>query len=197
MSRFIESICIKDGIIRNPEYHRERMNRSRFKFLGIEEEIDLDKLILSKKIPDSSKYKCRIVYGIEIESVEFILYQTKSIRSVRLIEGNNMEYTYKFLDRKSFELLTDSVTEDEILIIKNGLITDTSFSNIVFFDGKNRVTPTTYLLNGTMRQSLLKSGKIKEERITPNDLKRFISFQLINAMLDLDESPELDISMIV
>lgn len=196
MSRFIESICIKDGLIRNLAYHQERMNRSRFKFLGIEEEFELEKLIHSKNFPDSGKYKCRIIYGNEIESVEFIPYQTKNIQSVRLIESN-MEYPHKFLDRKSFELLTDSVTEDEILIVNKGFITDTSFSNIVFFDGKNRITPTTFLLNGTMRQSLLDSGKIKEEKITPDDLKRFVSFQLINAMLNLEETPELDISILV
>jgi len=196
MSRFIESICIMDGKIRNLEFHRERMNRSRYKFLGVEKEIDLEKLILSHTFPPNGKYKCRMVYGAELESVEFIPYRIKTIRSVKLKENDEIEYPYKFLDRKAFELLSDSVMQDEILIVKNGRVTDTSFSNIVFFDGKNWITPASYLLNGTMRQSLLKSGKITEEETNPEDLNRFISFKFINAMMDLEESPELDISVI-
>ncbi len=196
MFRFIESICIIDGQIRNLDFHQARMNRARYKLLGLIDEFDLEKLILSHKIPQAGKYKCRMVYSDEIESFELIPYKIRSINSIRLIENNEIEYNHKFFDRAAFELLTDSVTEDEILIVRKGQITDTSYSNIVFFDGENQITPATYLLNGTMRQSLLKSGKITEEEINPKDLNRFISFKLINAMMDLEESPELDISII-
>lgn len=196
MSQFIESICIMNGKARNLEFHQKRMNRSRYKILGLDDEINLAKLILSNKIPTDGKYKCRIVYDEKIESLEFIPYKIKSVNSVKLIENNQIEYPYKFLDRSAFELIKDSVTEDEILIIKKGQITDTSYSNIVFFDGENWITPTSNLLNGTMRQALLKQGKVVEEEVNPKDLNRFISFKLINAMMDLEESPELDISII-
>ncbi|MFA7686596.1 MAG: aminotransferase class IV [Moheibacter sp.] len=196
MSRFIESICIIDGKIRQPGLHQHRMNRSRYKILGITEAIDLEENIFSNLAPQIGKYKCRIVYGAEIESVEFIPYQIRPIKSIRLVENNAIEYPYKYSDRKAFELLSDNIAEDEILVVRNGQITDTSFSNIVFFDGKKKVTPRGFLLNGTMRQSLLESGKITEDAIGPADLKRFHSFQLINAMMDLEESPELDISVI-
>ena len=196
MYRFIESICIIDGTIRNLEFHQKRMRRSRYKFLGIDTEPGLEKIIFSNKIPAEGRYKCRIVYGSEIESVEFVPYRIKPIHSIRLIENNQIEYPHKFLDRKPFELLLDSITEDEILIVRKGQVTDTSFSNILFFDGENWITPSSYLLNGTMRQSLLKSGEITEEEVNPKDLNRFISCKLINAMMDPDESPELDISVI-
>lgn len=196
MSRFIESICIINGKARNLKFHQKRMNRSRYKILGLDDEINLAKLILSHKIPIDGKYKCRIVYDEKIESLEFIPYKIKSVNSVKLIENNQIEYPYKFLDRSAFELIKDSVTEDEILIVKKGQITDTSYSNIVFFDGENWITPTSNLLNGTMRQALLKQGSVVEEEVNPKDLNRFISFKLINAMMDLEESPELDISII-
>jgi 4-amino-4-deoxychorismate lyase len=85
---------------------------------------------------------------------------------------------------------------DEILIIKNGFVTDTSFSNIVFFDGIKWITPSTYLLNGTQRQQLLQQGAIIEEEIRPSDLKHFRFAKLINAMLDLETSPSIDILII-
>lgn len=196
MSRFIESICITDGEIRNLAFHQARMNRARYKILGIDEEINLEKFILSHKIPTEGKYKCRIVYEEKIESIEFIPYKIRTINSIKLIENNEIEYPHKFLDRSGFELLSDNVSEDEILIVKNGKITDTSYSNIAFFDGENWITPSTFLLNGTMRQSLLNSSQIIEKEINTNHLSGFISFKLINAMMNLEESPELDISII-
>ena len=98
---------------------------------------------------------------------------------------------------QAFSYLKDAVNEDEIIIVQNGQITDTSYSNLVFFDGEKWITPTTYLLNGTMRQSLLQTKQIIEKPIQVEDLNRFESFKLINAMMDLEESPELPISIIV
>lgn len=198
MSRLIETLCIQNGEIRNPEFHQKRLDRSRWKLFGLDDEIDLEVLIKTnlKDISPTEKRKCRIIYGEEIDSVELIPYQIKPIHSVRLVENNEIEYPFKFTDRSAFELMKDSVTEDEIIIVKNGQITDTSYSNLVFFDGGKWITPSSYLLNGTMRQSLLESGKISEEEINPKDLNRFLKFKLINAMMDLDESPELDVSII-
>jgi 4-amino-4-deoxychorismate lyase len=90
----------------------------------------------------------------------------------------------------------NDATADDILIIKNGFITDTSFSNIAFFDGTQWFTPFTYLLNGTQRQHLLRQGAIVETEITPSDLKQFRYAKLINAMLDLETSPLIDIQNI-
>lgn len=198
MSRLIETVCVQNGEIRNLEFHQKRLDRSRWKLFALDDEINLEVLIKAKlkDFSPTEKLKCRIVYGEKIESVELIPYQIKPIHSVRLVENNEIEYPFKFTDRSAFELMKDSVTEDEIIIVKNGQITDTSYSNLVFFDGENWITPVSYLLNGTMRQSLLKSGKIIEDEVNPKDLNRFFKFKLINAMMDLDESPELDVSII-
>lgn len=196
MSRFIETICIENGEIRNLEFHLERFRLTRYKKFGLTDEIDWSDYI---KITDNQrigKFKCRILYAENIKSVEILPYAARTIHSVKLVENNEIEYRFKSEDRNIFEFLKDSVTEDEIIIVKNGQITDTSYSNLVFFDGENWITPASFLLNGTMRQSLLKSGKIIEEEVNPKDLNRFVSFKLINAMLSLDESPELDILMI-
>src|SRR5690606_27690590 len=187
MSRFIETICIENGEIRNLEFHLERFRRTRYKKWGLTDEIDWSEHIKIAENQRVGKFKCRILYAENIESVEILPYATRTIHSVKLLGNNEIEYRFKSEDRKIFEILKDAVTEDEIIIVKNGQITDTSYSNLVFFDGENWITPTSFLLNGTMRQSLLNSGKITEEEVNPKDLNRFISFKLINAMLDLDE----------
>ena len=49
--------------------------------------------------------------------------------------------------------------------VKNGRLTDTSYSNIALFDGNRWVTPAHPLLKGTMRQSLIDKGLLKEKGI--------------------------------
>jgi 4-amino-4-deoxychorismate lyase len=85
---------------------------------------------------------------------------------------------------------------DDILIVKKGNITDSSYSNIVFRRGKNWYTPWSALLKGTMRQNLIDNNKIFQEQIELEDIESFKSFKLINAMLEFD-GPEIDVSNIV
>lgn len=196
MSRFIETICILNGEIRNLEFHQERFNRTRFKKFGLKNKLNLENYIQISENQVFGKFKCRIIYNETIEFVEILPYEIRKINSVKLIENNEIEYPYKSEDRSAFDLLKDAIVEDEIMLVKNGQVTDSSYSNLVFFDGENWVTPSCYLLNGTMRQSLLQSGKIAEDEVNPKDLNRFFSFKFINAMMNLEESPELDISII-
>lgn len=195
MSRLIETLCIQNGEIRNLEFHQKRVNRSRWKLSGLSNELNLNEFVMSQ-LQNEFEGKCRIIYSEEWESIEFLAYQVRPVQSVRLVENNEVDYSHKFEDRNVFEQMKDSVTEDEIIIVKKGQIMDTSYSNLVFFDGENWITPRSFLLNGTMRQSLLKSKKIIEEEVNPKDLNRFHSFKLINAMMNLEESPQLDVSII-
>lgn len=197
MSRFIESICILKGEIRNLTFHQNRINQTRYKLLGLMDELNVSQLFQFADNQSIGKFKCRIVYAESIEEFQMLPYQIRPIHSVRLVESNAIDYRFKLEDRKAFSYLKDAVNEDEIIIVQNGQITDTSYSNLVFFDGEKWITPTTYLLNGTMRQSLLQTKQIIEKPIQVEDLNRFESFKLINAMMDLEESPELPISIIV
>ena len=67
-----------------------------------------------------------------------------------------MNYDLKYFDRKIFDDLKKNIKADDILIIKNGFITDTSIANILFFDGKKWITPKKPLLKGTVRERLLR-----------------------------------------
>lgn len=86
--------------------------------------------------------------------------------------------------------------DEELIIVKNGIITDTSYANLVFYNGKEWHTPSRPLLQGTKRQKLIDEGKIKEREIRVHDLKKFTKCSLINAMLDIGEI-ELPVNKII
>ena len=110
------------------------------------------------------------------------------------VDGSGIDYTFKYADRdKLIQLQQSKGTCDEILIYQNGRITDTSYSNVVFYDGNQYITPSTYLLNGTKRRYLLERGIIKEQDIGLGDLPRFRYLFLINAMLDLEDNIQVKI----
>jgi 4-amino-4-deoxychorismate lyase len=90
------------------------------------------------------------------------------VNSLKLVDVcSDFDYHLKFADRSALNSLRELRGDcDEILIVKNGYITDTSYSNVVFTDGQHFVAPSTFLLPGTMRASLLNWGLITEATIT-------------------------------
>jgi len=198
MSLLFETIRLQDGVLHNLEYHNSRLNHSRKELFDIEESIDLEKLI---QIPSTCKqglYKCKVIYGNkEVQKFEFQPYKPRTIKSLRLIEDNNISYSYKYTNRGSINrLLTKRERYDDILIIKEGYITDTSFSNILFFDGDQWLTPATPLLRGTMRSYLIENKFIAETAIKVSDLKLFQKARLINAMNPFDSKRDIKIEKI-
>jgi 4-amino-4-deoxychorismate lyase len=197
MCPLFETIKVENRILHNLEFHNERLNRSRKHLFGCTDIIDLNELISIPEDLNDNVFKCRVVYSEEIEQIQFANYARRQIRTLKMVECDNIVYTYKYVDRKIFSDLMDSVDADDILIIKNGKITDTSFSNIVFFDGTKWVTPAQPLLRGTKREELLRNDIISQENICPRDLSRFEKATLINAMVDFGECPMIEISNII
>lgn len=197
MSLLFETIRIQDGVLQNIDYHNVRLNHTRKSLYKSPDDIDLEQVI---KIPATCKtglFKCRVVYSKEIKNIDFELYLPHTVKSLRLIEDNKISYNYKYTNRGSLnEMLTKRERFDEILIIKNGFITDTSYSNIIFFDGEKWVTPSTPLLHGTMRSFLLEKNLITERPIKVIDLKSFQKARLINAMNPFEAGKDIKIEKI-
>ena len=197
MSRLIESIKVLDGKFCNLFYHEQRMIRSLEGLFGSEEDIHLEKFLNTLDAPQKGLFKCRILYDDRTKEVEFVPYKPKSIMSLKVVEHNRISYEYKLENRRIFEkLLEQRENCDDILIVKRGRVTDSSFANIIFERGNQWITPWSALLKGTMRQNLLDHNKIAEEEILATDIKSFKKFKLINAMLEFD-GPEIDVSNIV
>jgi len=113
------------------------------------------------------------------------------------VHHNRISYEFKFQNRKTIDRLFEKREDcDDILIVKGGKVTDSSFANIVFRNGKDWVTPWSPLLKGTMRQKLIETNKIQPEKILEEDIKSFQTFKLINAMMEFD-GPEIEVSNIV
>lgn len=187
MSRFIESIKVEDQKIFLTEPHQKRMNET-FSHFGKECKIDIYGLFINLEHDEDGLYKFRIEYDLDNNfKTQIVPYAISEHDDFELVIDNQIDYTFKSADRMQFQKLKNDSGADEIIIVKNNQITDTSYSNLLFLKDKNWFTPKSYLLNGVMRQSLLGSKKIEETEITLENIKDFSHFQLINALNDFDE----------
>jgi 4-amino-4-deoxychorismate lyase len=191
MCQFIETIKVKNRELENIEYHNLRYNKTRSNFWGTRDFIDLKQIIRLPTFIDKNIYKCRIIYDEQIKKIEFLPYQIKPVSTLTIVNDDQIEYEYKYLDRSCFERLKMNIRTDDILIIKNGFVTDTSFSNIAFYDGYNWFSPSKPLLMGTKLNSLLNENIVHFEEIRVNEIKLFTKAKLINAMMDFETSQPL------
>ncbi len=185
---FIEVIKVEDGVFVNPQPHLDRIIATTHHFFTKPLVVELT----NEMIPDDKRsgvVKCRILYGREIVSVEFEPYTLRTINSLALIEHNTIDYRFKYNNREAINILFSQRGEnDDVLIVKNSLVTDTSYSNVVFKNSKGELhTPRSFLLAGTKRQKLLKAGIIQEKEIHVNDIQSYEGVYLINAMMDMED----------
>lgn len=173
------------------------MSRTRRELFSCTDKIYLEDVIKIPSELNNDIYKCRIIYDVNIIKIEFQPYQIKPIHSIHLVPDNNFDYHYKWLDRSRFAAHLANTQSDDILIVKNGFLTDTSYANITFFDGVKWRTPATPLLPGIRRQLLLDAGEIIAEALLPKDLRHFQYAKLLNAMLDWKESPVIEIEKFI
>lgn len=187
MSQFIESIKVEDQEIFLLELHQKRVNQT-FSHFGKEGSIDLAKIYKNLQHDEDGLFKLRISYDLDKRvRTQMIPYAIPEIQGFQLVENNSFDYSFKFEDRKELDKMKMKSKAEEIIIVKNNHITDTSFSNLLFLKGKDWFTPNSFLLNGVQRQHLLKQKKIKEAEITLQNIKQFSHFQLINALNDFDD----------
>lgn len=183
-----ETIRIESGQIRHLEYHQERINRS-VPGICLNLKETFGEYFRTQPLPPTGVHKLRITYSPSgrVEKICVSGYSRRIIKTLRLIQSDTLSYPIKSEDRSGIEALYAQRGEcDDILIIQNGLVTDTSFANIIFLQDRAWITPDTPLLPGTCRARLLSSGKIREQKITPQDLKNYSRFQLINALMEPD-----------
>lgn len=193
--RFIESIRVCDGKFCSLEWHLRRMRQTIAYW-----QYPLDLSILSWQVPEelgSGIFKCRIVYDSQIREMTYSPYQPRIIRSLKLVDGDELDYAFKYEDRSVImRLLQLKESCDDILITKGGYITDTSYSNVVLENSEGLFVPHTFLLNGTRRQRLLSEGIVRERAIRPSDLGQYHRLYLINALIGLEEDVSLSLSAV-
>lgn len=197
MYPLFESVCIENSQIKNAEFHEARFNRSYIQQYKTHPTYTLFDGIHLTNLDNNLKYKLRIGYKQNGTRYSISEYESSIPKSLKLVTDNTVSYALKKNNRKKLNALFQQREEaDDVLIIKNGLVTDASYSNILLFDGKQIVTPSTPLLAGTCRARLLAKNSIIEQSISVDELQNFESFQLVNALNDFDESRWISIKNI-
>lgn len=191
---FSEVIKIYNGKIFNLPAHIERMNSTLQSFFGSTIPFSLKDEDIPLEFREGL-VKCRIVYSLENLEIEYSHYTFREINSLKIIHDNSIDYSFKYAERTAFEkLMAQKENCDDILVVKNGFVTDTSFTNVVFESDKGLFTPSTYLLPGTKRQTLLKERVIKEKVIRIEDIEDYRKLYLINAIMGIEDNISIPIS---
>lgn len=195
MYPYIETVRIENGKIENLVYHNRRLNATRRTVLGATNDLDLVEYI--NPILYLKRTKCRVEYKDTIISIDYTPYCMRSINTLKWVVCDEADYRYKSSNRSTLNrLFTQRKEADDILIIRNGLLTDTSICNVALWDGVSWITPDKPLLCGTMRAKLLDSGVIIPGDIHLDDLGNFSRLCLFNAMIDFGDM-ELPINAIL
>ncbi|MGM0649035.1 MAG: aminotransferase class IV [Bacteroidota bacterium] len=197
MCRFIESIRIENGHVPLIEYHQQRYEQCIKIHFPDTKPVQLAN-IANQYLHRPGIFKLRIEYDQIIRDVRCKPYYPRKIRQFRLVYDDNVKYNWKYSNRKALEKLKSKCAEDEeIIIVKNNLITDSSYANLIFYKEPHWFTPAKPLLNGTMRRYLLNQNKIQTMDITPSQLQEFVFFAQINAMLDIETTETHNIKQII
>jgi 4-amino-4-deoxychorismate lyase len=187
---YLETIKSIDGKIFNLEYHQKRYE-SVMNSLGVEKTKKLNSYL---NPPKYGLYRCRVIYTSDSIIVTYHEYKKREIRSLKLIFNNEIDYSMKFENRDEINVLFEKRGEcDDILIIKNLLVTDTSIANVAFFKDGEWFTPKTPLLEGTTRARLIDEGKIIEADIKIQNIRNFTKVALLNSMIDFNVLEQYEI----
>lgn len=195
MFPLLETIRIENGRLQLIEFHNKRFNGTRRKWYGVDSDLNLEDIIKMPADSESFRYKCRVLYNDKQEQIEITPYRQRVVSSVKIVVADDIDYKFKTADRTSLNRLFEQREQcDDIIIVKNGMLTDSLAANLLFFDGKRWYTPDTPLLKGVQRDYLLAAGKIAEKSIPLSEIAQYSKLRLINAMIDFERAPELDVT---
>ena len=197
MYQFIETICCEMGRFQNIGLHNERFNRTQNFFFGICSDFHLESILSVPGDLKTDHVKCKVTYANEIISTEFEPYKIRQVKSLQLVTNDTIDYAYKYADRSKLDSLYKLRGQcGDILIVKKGVITDTSFANIVFKKEDRWYSPQNPLLRGTRLESYIRKGIVTPAILCPEDLSNFSEARIINAMVSIENSFPISIGNI-
>lgn len=177
---FFETIKIENSKIYHLEFHQKRLEKTIWENFEIKTDINLSKII---KPPKYGLFRCKVIYDKEVLKIEYHRYKIREFKNFKLIK-TNIQYPYKYFCRNEIDrLFMQKELSDDILIIENSFIKDTSIANIALLIDGVWLTPEYPLLKGTCRERLLKERRIFVKKLTIDDLKRAEKFAILNAMV--------------
>ena len=189
---YFETICVKDGAALRLDYHLARMRNTFAQFgspHGAQAEAALFEFLAEVgQNPQADRQRLRWLYSLSGEAeCQLLPYTPRIVRQLQVVEVAAFDYALKAVDRSALDaLFALRQSADDVLIVVDGQITDTTIANVALFDGQRWVTPKP-LLPGTHRASLIEQGIIHECSIGIEMLPRFSLLRLFNAMLEWGE----------
>ena len=182
--KLLETIKALDGELFHLEYHQRRLEQSLQK-LGFCNSLDLSALLSP---PKEGLIRCRVIYDENAAEVTYHPYTPRTFQALQLVIADELDYALKYADRTALtSLFEQRGSADDVLIVKDSLITDTTVANIAFYENGRWITPAQPLLHGTTRARLLDEGLLTEADIAVTQLERFEKYALMNAMIGFME----------
>lgn len=197
MSLLLETIRVAERTFQHLPYHQQRLEKAMRQYFPQEKLISLTEKLNIPDYLDNKVYKCRVIYDKKIRRIEFHPYSIQPVRSLALANiPPAANYACKWENRMWINQLKSQYAADDILMVRNGLLTDTSYANIALWDGYRWFTPRVPLLEGTKRARLLDENLLVQVDIRIKDLPDFQYLKLLNAMMEFDEAPTIPIQNI-
>lgn len=188
MSRFIESVKLQDGRFSRLEYHQRRVDDTFRLFFPAVPVLDLDQLLAGMEFPAEGLFKCRIIYDEQPRELTFSPYIMRIIRTFKLVDVDLEPAVYKAESRKEIDKVFGERGDcDDVLLVRRGLLTDASYSNIALFDGETWFTPRLPVIYGTQRASLIEQGFVVQKDIPAKDINQYQKIRFFNAMIEFGE----------
>ncbi|MDR2142205.1 MAG: aminotransferase class IV [Deltaproteobacteria bacterium] len=192
---FLETIKWLDDRYYNLALHEARLARTCQKRFGRDPGFRLAEVL--PKNPGPGLIKARLVYSRDDFAISCAPYSWPVINNARLV-SSDLYYGEKFLDRSAINDLKAKSLADEIIIVQDGQLTDSSIANLALQDrAGNWFTPEKCLLPGVKRAALLATGRLRARLIRPEDLVNYESLSFINAMIDLEDEIRLPVNQIL
>lgn len=184
--RYFETIKCEDFEVFNLDFHNKRVSNTIGLNLNLQEYIN----------PISGELlRCKLIYNDnDVIDVQYFPYNKREIKSFKIVFDDEIDYSKKYLNRENLDkLFLKKDTCDEIIIVKNGFITDTTIANIAIFEDGYWITPKTPLLKGTTRERLLERKQIIEKDISLEMLLDSSEIAMMNAMIGFEiiEKPKI------
>jgi len=198
MFRLVESIRIENKQVPLIQLHNQRLNQASKALFHTKNKIHLEDFILIPENISDLRHKCRVTTNDgEHFEVEITPYEQRKIESLKLVVANYIQYEFKTDQREELNMAFEKRAQcDDIIIVKNNLLTDSWAANIILFDGNKWLTPNAPLLKGIQREHLIRSGQIHCRKIQVQDLCHFQKIKLINAMIDFNRAPEISLQQV-
>jgi 4-amino-4-deoxychorismate lyase len=194
MYQLVESVRIENRQLQHIELHNQRLNKALKELFGIDKKICLEDVIAIPANLTEERYKCRVTVSPENINVCIKPYIQREIKTLKIVHDNEIDYSFKTDNRQQLDAAFEKREDcDDIIIVKNGSVTDSWAANILLFDGHDWITSDTPLLEGVQRDYLLSQNQIKKRRVWVTDLPSYQKIKLINAMIDFERAPIIDI----